>query len=72
MENINDLFSKKQKIEKQIIDLQKKCKHTKKIIKSVRENEAGSNFVIRWVCEDCESIIRYPTQQEISKYLNNG
>ena len=72
MENIDDLFSKKQKIEKQINDLQKNCKHTNEIIKSVRENEAGSNSVIRWVCNDCGSIIRYPTQQEIFKYLNNG
>ena len=72
MENIDDLFSKKQKIEKQINDLQKNCKHIKETIKSVRENEAGSNSVIRWVCNNCGSITRYPTQEEIFKYLDNG
>ena len=72
MENIEDLFSKKHKIEKEINNLQKNCKHTKQTIKSIRENEAISSFVIRWTCDECKAITRFPTQQEIYKYLNNG
>ena len=72
MEDINDLFLKKQKIENQINKLQKKCKHTKQTIKSIKENEAGLNSVIRWICDECGSITRYPTKEEIFKYLNNG
>jgi hypothetical protein len=72
MKNIDNLFTKKWEIEKQIEEIQKNCKHPKEVIKTVKENEAKSTFVIRYVCVSCGSVLRFPTQEEIFKYLNDG
>ena len=69
-QKIQNLFAKKQKIEKEIMDIQKSCKHTNEIVTSIRENEANSNSVIRCICKDCNKVLRYPTNQEIFKYLS--
>jgi len=67
---ITNLFARKQKIEKEIADLQKSCKHTNKSVKAVREHVDSSIPVIRWVCDDCLRIVGYPTPQEEEKYFN--
>ena len=67
---VASLFEKKRLILKEIEDLQKICKHTNKVIKSIKENEDSSTTVIRRICDDCEKIIGIPTQQEIYKFLN--
>ena len=64
------LFEKKRLISKEIEDLQSMCQHKNKIIKSTKEHEASSGFVIRRVCEDCNKIVGMPTQQEIFDFLN--
>ena len=69
-QKIQNLFAQKQKVEKEIVDIQKSCKHTNEIITSIRENEANQNSVIRCVCMDCNKVLRYPTNQEIFKYLS--
>ena len=61
-QKIQNLFAKKQKIEKEIMDIQKSCKHT--------NDEANSNSVIRCICKDCNKVLRYPTDIEIFKYLS--
>ena len=70
-QKINNLFTKKHKIEQKITILQNSCKHHKKTIKNVRERVDSSTFVIRWVCDECQMIIGYPNNKEIEKYLNN-
>ncbi len=70
-QKINNLFTKKQKIEQEIELLQKSCKHNKKSIKSIRENVDSTSPVIRWVCNECSLIIGYPNSDEINKFLNN-
>ena len=67
---VASLIAKKHEISKEIEDLQKICKHTNKVIKSIKENEDSSTTVIRRICDDCEKIIGIPTQQEIYKFLN--
>ena len=67
---VSSLIEKKRIISKEIENLQNECGHSKRSIKSVRENEASSTFVIRWVCGDCEKIIGVPNKQEINKYLS--
>ena len=67
---VASLIAKKHEILKEIEDLQKICKHTNKVIKSIKENEDSSTTVIRRICDDCEKIIGIPTQQEIYKFLN--
>ena len=69
LNKIANLLDKKRKIEKQIEDIQKKCPHFSKSIKSIRENVDSTNTVIRWVCDDCTLVVGYPTDFETTKYL---
>ena len=64
------LLEKKRIISKEIEDLQNMCEHRNKVIKSTKENEVSSTFVIRRVCEDCDKIVGMPTQQEIFNFLD--
>ena len=64
------LIEKKREISKEINDLQNNCEHLHKVIKSIKENEDSSTFVVRCVCGGCEKTIGMPTQQELNKYLN--
>jgi len=64
------LIEKKRIISKEINDLQNNCEHLNKVIKSIKENEDSSTFVVRYVCGDCEKIIGIPAQQELNEYLN--
>jgi|TARA_R110001583_G_scaffold154345_1_gene306024 rubrerythrin len=68
-QKINDLFAKKQKIEKEIIILQKSCKHSKKSVKQVRERVDSSSPVIRYVCNECLMVLGYPNQQDENNFF---
>ena len=67
---VASLIEKKRKISKEIENLQDNCGHLNKVIKSIKENEDSSTFVVRCVCNDCEKIVGMPTQQELNDYLN--
>jgi hypothetical protein len=67
---VASLLEKKRLISKEIEDLQNMCKHKNKVIKSTKENEGSSGFIIRRVCEDCNKIVGIPTQQEIFDFLD--
>ena len=67
---VSSLLEKKRIISKKIEDLQNMCEHRNKVIKSTKENEVSSGFVIRRVCEDCDKIVGMPTQQEIFNFLD--
>ena len=69
---VSSLIDEKRKISKKIDDLQNKCKHLNKVVKSIQENEASTTFVIRWVCNDCEKIVGIPNEHELNKYLNGS
>jgi len=69
---VASLIEKKRKISKEIDNLQNMCKHQNKVIKSTKEYEASSAFVIRRVCGDCDKVIGIPTQQEIFKFLDGN
>ena len=45
------------------------CEHKNKVVKSTKENEVSSGFIIRRICEDCNKVVGIPTQQEIFEYL---
>ena len=68
---VASLLEKKRLISKEIEDLQNMCGHKNKAIKSTKEHEASSGFVIRRVCEDCNKIVGVPTQQEIFNFLDD-
>ena len=67
---VASLLEKKRIISKEIEDLQNMCEHRNKVIKSTKENEVSSGFVIRRVCEDCDKIVGMPTQQEKFNFLD--
>ena len=67
---VASLLEKKRLISKEIENLQNMCKYTNKVVKSTKENEVSSNFVIRRVCENCNKIVGIPTQQEIFDFLD--
>ena len=67
---VDGLFSARRKIEKEIEDIQNKCKHLTKSIKQVQERLDSSTMVIRWVCDGCSQIIGIPNDKELQDYLN--
>ena len=67
---VASLLEKKRLISKEIEDLQNMCEHKNKSIKSTKENEVSSGFIIRRICEDCNKIVGIPTQHEIFEFLD--
>ena len=67
---VASLIEEKRLISREIDNLQNMCEHKNKVIKSTKEYEASSTFVIRRVCGDCDKIVGMPTQHEIFEFLN--
>ena len=67
---VASLFEKKRLILKEIENLQNMCEHKNKVVKSTKENEVSSGFIIRRICNDCDKIVGIPTQQEIFDFLD--
>ncbi len=67
---VASLLEKKRLISKEIEYLQNVCEHKNKVVKSTKENEVSSGFIIRRVCKDCDKIVGMPTQQEIFEFLD--
>jgi len=63
------LFEERQKIEKEIGDLQRSCPHPTKSVKFTRERLDSTTMVIRYVCDACLLSIGYPSEKEIQNYL---
>jgi|TARA_Y100001938_G_scaffold60011_1_gene83689 hypothetical protein len=68
-QKVASLIRKKLKISKEIKDLQKNCKHIKKSLKSIQENEDSSIFVVRWICDECYVIKGIPNNEELNNFL---
>ena len=68
-QKITNLFSKKQKIEKEIATLQKSCGHRKKSVTQVRERVDSSTPGIRYVCDECLMVLGYPNQQDRDNFF---
>ena len=56
-QKIQNLFVEKQKIKREIMEIQNSCKHTEEIITSIKENEDSSNTVIRCICKSCKNLL---------------
>ena len=63
------LLGERQKIEKEIEDIQKSCQHPTKSIKNVRERLDSQTMVTRYVCDKCSLIIGIPNDNELQNYL---
>jgi uncharacterized protein YoxC len=70
MKKVAKLLEERQKINKKIEDIQKKCPHFNTTVKQVRERGDSSSPVIRYVCNECLYVIRISsTQQDIDKFF---
>ena len=67
---VADLISKRQKIDKKIEDIQKRCPHSSRSVKCVRERLDSQTMVIRYVCDVCLLIVGYPNEEETQNYIN--
>ena len=63
------LLGERQKIEKEIEEIQKSCQHTTKSIKNVRERLDSQTTVVRYVCDECSLIIGIPNNDELQNFL---
>ena len=63
------LLGEKQKIEKEIEELQRSCQHSTKSIRNVRERLDSQTTVVRYVCNECSLIIGIPNNDELQNFL---
>ena len=59
---INDLNSRKSKIEEEISRIQSECQHPNRVLKQ-RQQE------IKWECSECGAFLAYPSKSELDDYL---
>ena len=69
MKKVTKLINKRQKIDKEIEDIQKECPHFYVSVKSVRERLDSTTTVIRYVCDECFSIVGIPNNDDLQKFL---
>ena len=63
------LLGERQKIEKEIENLQKSCQHPTKSIKYVRERLDSTTMVVRYVCDECCLIVGIPNNDKLQNFL---
>ena len=68
-QKVATLLGERQKIEKEIEDIQKSCKHPTKSIRNVRERLDSQTMVVRYVCDECSLIIGIPNNDELQNFL---
>ena len=68
-QKVATLLGERQKIEKEIEDIQKACQHPTKSIKNVRERLDSQIMVTRYVCDKCSLIIGIPNNDELQNFL---
>ena len=66
---VERLLNQKSKIERELREMQEKCSHPRRTIKQVTL-DAGCQTSTRWVCDECASVVGYPSEVELKKYLN--
>ena len=68
-QKVATLLGERQKIEKEIEEIQKSCQHPTKSIKNVRERLDSTSMVTRYVCDECSLIIGIPNNDELQNFL---
>ena len=68
-QKIAKLLGERQKIEKEIEELQRSCQHSTKSIKNVRERLDSQTMITRYVCDECSLIIGIPNNDELQNFL---
>tara|TARA_R110001592_G_scaffold134036_1_gene349581 strand:+ start:232 stop:441 length:210 start_codon:yes stop_codon:yes gene_type:complete len=52
------------KLEKELVEIQTHCSHTKSSLKFINLNTG-----VRWVCDECQTTIGFPNPQEITEWV---
>ena len=63
MENINNLNKKLKDLKKEIANYQKNCSHKKQTLRAQDNND------VRFVCDTCFSVLRWPNSNELRDWL---
>ena len=66
---VQRLLEQKKKVEKAIESIQSTCKHSEKVMKFVYKNRLSTLTSVRWVCEDCERVLGWPTDIELKSFF---
>ena len=69
MKKLAKLFESRQKINKKIEDIQKRCPHFNVSVKFTQERLGSPAIVIRYVCSECLLSTGYPSKKEIQDFL---
>jgi len=69
MKKVAKLLEERQKINKKIEDIQKRCPHFNTTVRQIRENVDSTSPSIRYVCDECLKILGYPNQQDINNFF---
>ena len=68
-QKVATLLGERQKIEKEIEEIQNSCQHPTKSIKYVRERLDSTVMVVRYVCDACLLPIGYPNIDDLENFL---
>ena len=68
-QKVATLLGERQKIEKEIEEIQKSCQHPSKNIKYVRERLDSTTMVVRYVCDECYLIVGIPNNDKLQNFL---
>ena len=68
-QKVATLLGERQKIEKEIEEIQKSCQHSQKSIKYVRERLDSTTMVVRYVCDECYLIVGIPNNDKLQNFL---
>ena len=68
-QKVATLLGERQKIEKEIEEIQKTCQHSTKSIKFTRERLDSTITVIRYVCNNCYLIVGIPDNNKLQNFL---
>lgn len=68
LRRVERLLNKKQAIEAELAKIRSECRHTDQHVTMVPRGP-GCQMEIRWVCVNCAETLRYPTEQEINRYV---
>ena len=69
MKKVAKLLEERQKINKKIEDIQKRCPHFNTTVRQVRENVDSTSPSIRYVCDECYLVVGIPNNNELQNYL---
>ena len=68
-QKVATLLGERQKIEKEIEEIQSSCQHSIKSIKFVRERLDSTIMVVRHTCDECSSIVGIPNTNDLENFL---